>query len=375
MITPHFRARAAACALIVGALAVGAHGFAVLNSRWPDGSVTLHLQLGSSGLLTDGSRSWGESAESALAEWNQQLGTLQVRVARDSTAGKGDGNGVNNVFFGSDVYGMAFEGNVLAVTTNWSRRSVRTESDIIFNRGRTWDSYGGPLKRNVTDFRRVALHEFGHVLGLDHPDERGQSVAAVMNSHISGQDHLTADDITGAQSLYGAPPAAGSGAVSGGIVPFPPRNESLDFRNQLEVKYQDGLKRGGNATSVDNEGSVVWTQEYLRYRVNQCTHQQSVDRVMTQIDGGASPAVCGVVPPGQVLFPPRDQSLEFRNALETKYRDGLKRLPISTSVDREGDIVWTQEYLRYRVNGCGHAAAIQSVFAQIDGLPAPPVCR
>jgi hypothetical protein len=158
-------------------------------------------------------------------------------------------------------------------------------------------------------------------------------------------------------------------------VPFPPRNESLDFRNQLENKYRDGLKRGGNATSVDNEGSVVWIQEYLRYRVNQCTHQQSVDRVMTQIEGGSIATVCGSAPPGHVSFPPRDQSLEFRNALETKYRDGLKRAPISTSVDREGDIVWTQEYLRYRVNGCGHAAAAQGTFAQIDGLTAPPVCR
>jgi len=44
-------------------------------------------------------------------------------------------------------------------------------------------------------------------------------------------------------------------------------------------------------------------------------------------------------------------------------------------VDREGDVVWIQEYLRYRVNSCGHAAAVQSVLTQIDGRSAPPVCR
>jgi len=32
--------------------------------------------------------------------------------------------------------------------------------------------------RARTDFRRVALHEFGHVLGLNHPDENGQNVSA-----------------------------------------------------------------------------------------------------------------------------------------------------------------------------------------------------
>ena len=126
---------------------------------------------------------------------------------------------------------------------------------------------------------------------------------------------------------------------------------------------------------MDNEGAVVWTQEYLRYRVNLCTHLQAVDRVMTQIDGGGIQGVCGTAPPGQINFPPRNESLDFRNALESKYRDGLRRLPISTSVDVEGEVVWTQEYLRYRVNGCGHATAVQSVLTQIAGRPAPPVCR
>ena len=74
-------------------------------------------------------------------------------------------------------------------------------------------------------------------------------------------------------------------------------------------------------------------------------------------------------------FPPRNEALDFRNQLEAKYRDGLKRGPTSTTVDREGDVVWTQEYLRYRVNSCGHGVAVQNVLTQIDGHAAPPVCR
>src|SRR5262249_46197053 len=177
----------------------------LLDDKWPDGTVTMNLQLGGSPMLTDGFASWGESAESALGAWNAVMGRLQFRVVRDSTAAKGDGNGVNNVFFANDIYGMAFGDNVLAVTTNWARRSTRVEADVIFNATLNWDSYGGSPRPRLQDFHRVALHEFGHVVGLDHPDENGQSVPAIMNSRISSVDRLQQDDIDGAQALFGAP--------------------------------------------------------------------------------------------------------------------------------------------------------------------------
>lgn len=358
--------------------ATGVSAFVLLSDKWPDGAITMNVQLGPAPSLTDGSPGWDDSAASALATWNVYISRVQFRAVSGSTAAKGDGNGVNNVFFASDVYGMAFGSGVLAVTTNWLRRGTRTEADVVFNSAETWDSYGGSLRRGVQDFHRVALHEFGHALGLDHPDEHGQSVSAIMNSHIGNLDQLTADDVAGAQALYGGSgsPGGSGGSFGAGTVSFPPRNESLDFRTQLEAKYRDALKRSPTATAVDLEGDIVWTQEYERYRVNQCSHDDAVARVMTQIDGLPAPPVCGASPIGQVLFPPRNESLDFRLQLETKYRDGLKRTATgSTTVDNEGDVVWTQEYLRYRVNGCGHAVAVQGVLVQIDGLPAPPVCR
>ena len=375
--TTHGRAVRVGLALLLACAAGHSlSSFVVMSDRWPDGTVTMQLQLGSpTRPLSDGNSSYGPIAESALAEWNQQMSRLQFNAIRDSNGPKGDGNGVNNVFFSSDAYGMAFESSTLAVTTNWLRRNVRTEADVIFNTSVTWDSYNGALRRGTQDFRRVALHEFGHVLGLDHPDENGQNVSSVMNSHVSSIDRLTADDIAGAQALYGATAAPGTPTGGGVTVSFPPRDESFDFRNQLEAKYRDGLRRGPTPTFVDIEGDIVWTQEYLRYRVYQCTHEQAIDRVLTQIDGNPAPVVCGNAVAGAVQFPPRNEPLDFRNRLEAKYRDGLRRGPVSTTVDREGDVVWTQEYLRYRVNSCGHGVAIQNVLTQIDGRAAPPVCR
>ena len=174
-------------------------------------------------------------------------------------------------------------------------------------------------------------------------------------------------------SLLG-PTSVAPGGISGKFdVSFPPRNESFDFRNQLETKYQTGLGRGPAPTYVDREGEVVWTQEYMRYRTNGCDHGSATQRVIAQIDGNPAGQVCGAPPDGLIAFPPRTDSLNFRQQLESKYQQFGRGLSQST-VDAEGGVVWTQEYLRYRVNQCDHPTAVQKVFSQIDGGGVAPTC-
>ena len=192
-------------ALLGAALCGTAHAF-VAGASWPDGTIVMHLQLGSPATtLADGSTSWGPIAESALNEWNAQLARSRFSVVRDSAAAKSGTNRINNVFFDRTIYGSAFEDRVLAVTqirsTSGNGRMV--ETDVVFNANLAWDSYRGAL-RSATEFRRVALHEFGHVLGLDHPDTArpAQSVTAIMNSRVGNVENLRDDDIAGAKSLY-----------------------------------------------------------------------------------------------------------------------------------------------------------------------------
>ena len=354
------------------AIPLASYTFVVGRSVWP-GAIVMNLQLGpTDGTLADGCRDWGECAEDGLAIWNDVLPSANnFRVVRDSTVPIGDGDEVNSVFWNDTVFGDPFGEDTLAITTHWRRGSSRVEADVVFNTAKSFNSYRGTLDDEVNDFRRVAIHEFGHVLGLSHPDEAGQSVRAIMNSVVSDIEFPQDDDINGARELYpGTPtPPAGGTPVQ---INFPPRNESVDFRNQLEAKYRDGLRRGQSQSAVDIEGTVVWTQEYLRYRVNACSHSVAVSRVFLQIEGRGIQPVCGTATTAQ--FPPRNEPFDFRTQLESKYRNELQRAPVGTYVDTEGDIVWTQEYLRYRVSRCGHAQAVERVMQQIDGRGILPTC-
>jgi hypothetical protein len=205
------------------------------------------------------------------------------------------------------------------------------------------------------------------------------AVALSLLAMVSGCDRQpsspTSPSAVAASSGGGLTLSASPGSLSGATdVTFPPRNEPFDFRLQLETKYRDGLRRGAGTSFVDIEGDIVWVQEYLRYRVNLCDHATAIQKVFLQIDGAGVQPTCGNAPSGNVLFPPRNEPFDFRVQLEAKYRDGLRRGPTTTHVDIEGDIVWIQEYLRYRVNNCGHQDAVMRVFTQLDGGGVQPTC-
>lgn len=214
-------------ALMVLLLADSGRAYYTFGRRWPTGStIVMHLELGSPGAaLLDGSRDWDSVADSALATWNPYLNGVFFSSVRDSAA-IASGNRLNTASFADDVFGEPFGSGVLAVTQTFysPRTNTITEADVVFNRARTWNSYRGNLRSGTIDFRRVALHEFGHVIGLDHPDDHSQSVVAVMNSHVSNVDVLQSDDVDGAASLYGATTTAAPPPIVPGPAPAPPPN-------------------------------------------------------------------------------------------------------------------------------------------------------
>ncbi|HXA09211.1 MAG TPA: matrixin family metalloprotease [Chthoniobacterales bacterium] len=183
-------------------------GYALEGESWTlNRTVVMQLSLGGPRSLSDGFTSFNASAQDALNLWNQHLTHLQFTTVLASPVTPATGDDENSAFFSNTVFGDQFGTNVLAVTAYNFRGTTMEESDTVFNSAYTWDSYNGPLNVSVPDFHRVALHEFGHNLGLNHPDQAGQTVAAIMNSRIGNIDTLQPDDIAGVQFLYDTGPA------------------------------------------------------------------------------------------------------------------------------------------------------------------------
>jgi len=222
-----------------------------LPLKWSPGSIPMKVMADNTTKLSDGNTQVGAllaAMTDATRGWNQNLGSIQFvpTVVAPGSGGR-DGNGVNEVFFASSPYGQKWDKNTLAVTTVWFVGNERTEGDTIFNTAFTWDSYRGALKTGSSapvDIERVALHEFGHTLGLDHPDDAGEPAGrAVMDSIVSNLDSLQTDDIQAAQRLYGPP--------------SPPANDN--FANAIPITLNGGTAKvtgynaGNSTTSATKE--------------------------------------------------------------------------------------------------------------------------
>ncbi len=228
-----------------------AEGYVLEGVSWPSGSVvTFKMGLGSAGrTLIDGNTSWDTAASPALTAWNNVVARLDYTSNVASTSAS-SGDRVNSVVFSTTVFGQKFGSGTLAVTYYKYTGSTIAEADILFNKNQQFDSYRGPLRYGTSgwaigDIRRVFIHELGHALGLDHPDQHGQHVDAIMNSVTSNRETLSADDTAGAQSIYGAPTPTPTPAPT-------PKPAGSHFRN---ISTRGNVGSGNNVMIA---GFMVW---------------------------------------------------------------------------------------------------------------------
>lgn len=189
-----------------------AHAYVLEGDHWPSNQpIVLNLHFGGPGrTLLDGSTSWDQVAEAAMAIWNPYLGNgVQFQSVEVGLAGfaPAQRDGRNSVFYNSTIYGDDFGSDTLAITLSFSNAStqIKTEADVVFNNNKNFDSYRGGLRTDSSgplyDFRRVALHEFGHVLGLDHT---AQNAVSIMTPFTTAIDTIQGDDIAGVAAIYGS---------------------------------------------------------------------------------------------------------------------------------------------------------------------------
>ena len=238
-----------------------AHGYALEGPSWPNGTlISLQMELGTPNQsLLDGSQTWNIAAGPAADAWNAVMKQVQFKRVMNSSAPLSSGDGVNCVIFTNDVFGDSFGEGTLAVTYYRTQGNTLTEADVLFNKAQTFDSYRGDLKfasngHAIVDIRRVLLHELGHGLGLDHPDDHGQHVAAIMNSVVSDTYELTSDDINGIQHLYGAP--VGGPTPTPSPAPFSP-SRLVNLSTRMRVGTGDDVLIGGFIIQGDNKKKVL----------------------------------------------------------------------------------------------------------------------
>ena len=229
--------------------------YVLFGYRWPQPSTTFYVDFG------DAYGLWNSAFDEAIALWNERTVFTfhRVRAYADPCSDPNENPPKNGTAFLDTLCGEDWGSTPpLAVALTWSSDGVIIQSGVVFNNTYEWNVYSGPYQAGrwygIKDFRRVAVHELGHVIGLDHEED----VPAIMGTNRMSYDIEVpqADDIAGVAALYGeAPPPGGT---------RPPNDL---FSNALTISGPSGRTTGSNVGATVETGepklgdsSSVWWQ-------------------------------------------------------------------------------------------------------------------
>jgi hypothetical protein len=272
------RAARSAAVLALSALACTVAGAASWNTcngtniRWNNGWTNMYISTTS---FPPGS-AWDADIQDAMWHWNNVKGSgFNFYYGRDTDGSHSPSNGMNEMYFSSADTGSALAVTLIRSHCYWlfGTQTGLDETDVAFNTSLAWNTgafnyanLGSPY-----DFEGVALHELGHVQGLNHEDRW----MATMNSYYPNSGPLgyykendpLADDRWGVRQLYPdgttEVDVAGSafkhtGTGTSGLVGSP---TSAARGSNVTIEYT--FSNQGTATQSFNTGFYLSTDAYI----------------------------------------------------------------------------------------------------------------
>jgi Matrixin len=145
--------------------------------------------------------SWEAQIEKAAAVWEAVANINIARVSDDGTAIASAGDQQDDPRFGDiRIGGMSQSAGQLAFAYATPPFNGGTlAGDMFFNTDQSWAINGS----SNYDLETVAIHEFGHALGMSHSLVTAADMYAYYDTTTIKQG-LTTDDTQGIQSIYGA---------------------------------------------------------------------------------------------------------------------------------------------------------------------------